>query len=223
MVLPLSVCYRCALSIVREVQKIEPSVEAAPGAVEGVVREIGVDRVMVEVKGGDFIISRLNAPLVSLCFMLLAEGRPAYIQGRDVGKSLKSLIEKSKATTTVELLKFLDERCERECLRLREKKRSTVNAEDRRACLEALCEGRATVAEVESAIDAAFIDAKDSAKIRLSSAHRAKGMEADRVFLLRDTFKPDEGGDELNLLYVGTSRAKKELIYVNGEVRPRRG
>jgi DNA helicase II / ATP-dependent DNA helicase PcrA len=223
MTLPLSVCYRCAKSIVREIQKIEPRVEAAPDAVEGVVRELPIDRVLSEVKGGDFIVSRTNAPLVSLCFQLLAQGRPAYIQGRDVGKSLKVLIEKSKAKTTVELIAFLDEWYLKECLRLREKKRSTANVEDRRACLEALCEGRASVREVEAAIDAAFIDAKDNAKIRLSSTHRAKGMEADRVFMLVDTFHAEDSEEEANLVYVATSRAKSELVYVNGMIRQPRG
>ena len=218
-ILPLSVCYRCGTSIVAEARKIEPSIESMPGATEGIVRNIGIERVLAEVKGGDFIISRTNAPLVSLCFKLLAQGRPAYIQGRDVGRSLKSLIEKSKAESIEEFLIYLDEWYQRELNRLIEREKSTAALEDRKACMEALCEGRKFLSEVEAAIDAAFLDAKDSTKVRLSSTHRAKGLEADRVFVIYDTYKPDADIEESNLAYVAITRAKHELVYVRGKLR----
>jgi superfamily I DNA/RNA helicase len=216
-VLPLSVCYRCATSIVEEIQKIEPSVEAAPGAPRGIVRDIPIEKVLNEVKGGDFIVSRTNAPLVSLCFQLLAKGRPAYIQGREVGKSLTTLIEKSKAETVDDLLIWLNHWYLQEIRRAVDQNRPTASIADRRDCLEALCEGRTLVSEVSRAIEIAFVEAEDSSKVRLSSTHRAKGLEAQRVFVIADTYHPeDDDESELNLVYVATSRPISELVYVRG-------
>ena len=59
--------------------------------------------------------------------------------------------------------------------------------------------------------------------VLFSSVHRAKGLEADRVFIyLRDAPMPHPMGklpweqqQEMNLKYVAVTRAKKELIYVS--------
>lgn len=45
------------------------------------------------------------------------------------------------------------------------------------------------------------------------STHRAKGLEADRVWLLENTFSATSL-DEQNLLYVAMTRARKTLVFV---------
>src|SRR5690606_32961420 len=91
----LSVTYRCALSIVKQAQNYVPDLQAASNAAEGVVTFADNDHMMREVRPGDFILSRTNAPLVRTCLQLIRERRPATIQGRDIGAGLIALIKKS--------------------------------------------------------------------------------------------------------------------------------
>ena len=92
------------------------------------------------------------------------------------------------------------------------------------------CNGRGveylpgTVRQVIQKIEDVFTDDKHGEGIKLSSIHKAKGLEAKRVFLLQP-----EGAtiphpmaksawqreQEMNLLYVAITRAKEELIYVS--------
>jgi superfamily I DNA/RNA helicase len=82
------------------------------------------------------------------------------------------------------------------------------------------------VAEVLSAIERLFSDQKPENAVILSSTHKAKGLERDRVWLLQDTYLRSrrnrlgvwEGPsqEEKNLFYVAVTRAKSELVLVEG-------
>ena len=69
-----------------------------------------------------------------------------------------------------------------------------------------------------------FVSAEDNA-IRLSTIHRAKGLEESRVFiveydrlpLLRQEMKEWEATQELNLKYVAVTRARETLFLVESE------
>ena len=70
-------------------------------------------------------------------------------------------------------------------------------------------------------IDRIFNDKHDKNKITLSSIHKAKGLENDKVFIYRPELMPSkfavtevEKEQELNLMYVSYTRAKKELVFV---------
>jgi DNA helicase II / ATP-dependent DNA helicase PcrA len=220
-VLPLSVCYRCATSIVREAKTIVADIEAAPGAPEGVVRHTALDKVGAEVQPGDFILSRTNAPLMELCMELLRQGRPAVIAGVDVTEKFESMILRSRAKDVEELLAWVESWLEREVERLEKKNIDPKRAEDLAACMRVLCEDVQTLGQVRARMKSMFADKASDSMIVLSSTHRAKGLEKDRAFLLRWTFcagKEDqteaERIEEENLLYVAITRARKELVYV---------
>lgn len=51
----------------------------------------------------------------------------------------------------------------------------------------------------------------------LSTIHRAKGLEWDKVFLLDWDASRDTEEERRNLLYVALTRAKKELIWIQRE------
>jgi DNA helicase-2/ATP-dependent DNA helicase PcrA len=215
-VMPLSVTYRCAKSIVREAQFIVPDYEWAPSSPEGKVEcDVVWDRMKKEVKVGDFILSRTNAPLVSLCLEFLRAGRRANIQGRDMGGMLSGFVKKQKATSVPELVERLEKWADDEIARLSKKDADTSGVEDKVATLLAVAEGAQSVQEVMSRLEALFSDDKSEGQIILSSTHRAKGLERDRVWLLLDTYRHGRGDiEEDNLYYVGVTRAKRELYLV---------
>jgi ATP-dependent DNA helicase UvrD/PcrA len=215
-VLPLSITYRCPLAVVREAQKLVPQLEAAPNAIEGIVRDTDYFELIDDAQPGDFVVSRTNAQLLSLCWRWLSQGRKAAIKGRDIGSGLAMFVRDTRATRVSELLDAVESWRHSELRRLIERGRDTSAVDDKAECIHVLAEGCKTIDEVVAKIDRLFTD-DGTPGILLSSTHRAKGLEADRVWLLRDTFLRWDGPEEKNLLYVATTRAKQELIYCYDE------
>lgn len=216
-VLPLSVCYRCEKAIIRVAQEVVPGIEWAPGAAEGMVSDATVQDMKRGALPGDFILSRTNAPLISLCMYFIKEGRPANIQGRDVGASLAAFVKKSKAKNVETLCDYVEDWRDKECARLAAKHRDTQSVEDRAECILALAEGAASVDDVVERIGLLFADKDDSSRITLSTTHKAKGLERDRVWLLESTYRRRPGVEEENLYYVAVTRARKTLFLVTGK------
>lgn len=212
--LPLSVTYRCASSIVELAKQIVPDLEPSPNAEVGKVEKIAESQVESLVQPGDFILSRINAPLISWCLTLLRNKVPANIQGRDLGKNLLSLVNKSKARSVNNLLEWLEKYRQQEVERLVALKRDTSQLEDKVECLITLCDGANSVAEVKENLEKLFHDGDDTNRVILSSTHKAKGMERNRVFMLSKTYRPGKNVEEDNLVYVAQTRAKKELYLV---------
>ena len=214
--LPLSVTYRCAKNIVKLAQTLVPELEAFEEAEDGLIDTISSNKLDTMVKPGDFVLSRINAPLIRWCMAFLKAGIPANIQGRDVGKSLEYMIKKSKASDIVGFLSWLSVWRDNEIVRLSALRRDFTNVEDRYECLIALCEGASTLADVKENIKKLFSDGDDTNRVMLSSTHKAKGLERDRVFLLKNTYRPSKGQEEKNLYYVAITRARRELYLVEG-------
>jgi DNA helicase II / ATP-dependent DNA helicase PcrA len=217
-VLPLSVTYRCASRIVAEANRYVPELMAAPGAPDGVVRSTMLDDAENAMMPGDFVLSRTNAPLVALCFRLAKQGRRAAIQGRDIGEGLAAWVRSTNATSIPVLAECVRSWHRAEVARLDALERDTDGVSDRAECLHAFCEGASNVSEVLGRIATVFSGEGGAAdRVLLSSTHRAKGLEADRVFMLRDTYLKRETVEEKNLAYVAVTRAKHELVYVFDE------
>jgi superfamily I DNA/RNA helicase len=214
--LPLSICYRCSKAVIRKAQELVPSIQASPDAPDGTVLPASREQMEREAQPGDFILSRTNAPLIGLCMFFLKNGRRANIQGRDVGKTLASFVKKSKAADIPAFRAHVEEWAKKEIARLAAKKRDTQAVEDRAACLIALSDGAVRVADVLARIEELFSDKSDGACIMLSTTHKAKGLERDRVWLLIDTYRPSISMEEANCLYVAQTRAKHTLVLVGG-------
>jgi DNA helicase-2/ATP-dependent DNA helicase PcrA len=217
--LPLSVTYRCPRKIVKLAQEIVPDIEAADNAEEGEVENILTADLLKLVKPGDFILSRTNAPLIKHCMALLKAGVPANIQGRDVGANLIYFIKKSKAKTINKFIEYVNEWREQEIKRLLFEKKDTIVVEDKSECLLNLCEGALSIKDLKDTIESLFNDVDDNKKVILSTTHKAKGLERDRVFMLVGTYRYGPGvvGEEANLYYVAVTRAKKSLYLVRKE------
>lgn len=196
---------------------------------------------------GDMVLCRVNAPLVSECFKFLKAGRKANIQGRDVGQGLISTIRRlmKRRDHPISGMPGQEFRAgvinEVACLlhrlndwlyteqRKEDAKRNPSDArlialQDRYDCLTCFCEEQRTVEGVVKKIETVFTDEEGNTGIRLSSIHKAKGMEATRVFLLQPegasiphpmAKTSQQREQEMNLLYVAITRAKEELIYVS--------
>lgn len=226
--LPLSVCYRCDAEIIKKAQTIVPQIEARDGAPEGVINDKAK---MAEIQDGDMILCRNTAPLTNLCMKYIASGVKAYIKGKDIGTNLINMLEKTRRTNIREALNVLNKELEKIASKVAQKERCDL-AEARKSstyevyfdkiqAIEVLSEGLTQTRQLVSRIEEIFSD--ESRKgIVLSTIHKAKGLEADRVFIAC----PDKlynkramqiawmAEQERNLVYVAYTRAKHYLGFI---------
>lgn len=224
--LPLSTCYRCAESIIQLAQQIVPEIQPKPNAPKGEIHNIISDRIFDKAKSGDLILCRINAPLVNYALSFISRGIKAQVLGRDIGKSLLSLMSKIlkryTADSVVDFLRALQEYTYTETAKLlaAEKYSMAGALEDKSETLIVLCSHAKTLDDIPVLIEKIFSD--EIYGITLSSIHKAKGMEADSVFILRPDLLPYPKAkgwqlqQELNLKYVAITRAKNELTFVEG-------
>lgn len=215
-ILPLSISYRCPKAVIREAQKLVPSIEAAPNAIEGKVQDIMYSEMLKLAKPGCFILSRVNAPLIGLALGFLKQGIPCNIQGRNIGENLTGLIRKSKCKTIDKFLIYLEKWQKQETVRLLARNKDAGQIKDRAECLFALAEGCSSVAELKSTIDKLFSDEDDTKKIILSSIHQAKGLQRDTVFVLNYTLRYTDHAERC-CAYVAKTRAVKEMYLVGSK------
>jgi len=212
--LSLPISYRCAKKIVEYANQLVPELKAWEQSPEGKVVNCSYQEMHQNAAYGDFILSRTNAPLVGLCFSFLKEGRRANILGKDIGNNLIFMIKNSKAETVEGFLEWLENWKNLQVERLTSKNRDCTQVLDKYECLLAFCENALTLNEVKQNIQTIFSEKDDKSYIILSTTHKAKGLERDRVWMLNKTYKPSKGGEEKNLAYVAITRAKKELYVV---------
>lgn len=235
-ILPLTVTRRCGKAIVKEANKIVSDFEAFESNGEGNVstasyQSHGPSDTTKSYHGyvqeGDMVLCRVTAPLVSQCFKFIKAGRKANIQGRDIGQGLISTVNKMKATSVSDLVGKLDDwlnaETKKETVKRNPNEHRLIALQDRFDCLICFTEGVNSIEEVIKKIESIFTNDKNAPGIRLSSIHKAKGLEAIRVFFLmpkggecphpaaKSSWQRDQ---ENNLLYVGITRAIEELIFV---------
>lgn len=228
--LPLSTSYRCAKNIVKEAQKVMPTIQHTDNAPQGIVESIDkLDQSTLQ--KGDMIICRKNAPIISTAYSLMSKGIPCHVLGRDFSSNLTSLIKKLKPNGLIGHM-GLDEKLsawessEIERWQKEEKDDMVSKVIDNAMCIRAVMSQQdiTTIDELLSSIKNMFgkdenLDAKNT--ITLCSVHKSKGLESDRVFILNrsdmpaKTKKQWQHEQEMNLIYVAITRAKKELYYVN--------
>lgn len=220
--LPLSICYRCPKSVVQLAQTIVPHIEWRDGAPEGVVKDV---QSLPNMLPGDMVVCRTNAPLVAPCMELIRRKVKATIRGRDIGNGLISMLKRGEKRANsrqmMDVLSYLDKYVAGEKAKLlrAHKEVRAVALQDQLDTLWALADGCFTTGEVRRNIMQVFSD--DKAAVTFSSVHRAKGLEADRVFILRPDLLPFpkaiqdwEQQQERNVTYVAYTRPKQELYFV---------
>lgn len=214
--LTLPICYRCPKSVVFLAQKYVPDILPFDNAIEGKIEYINMDALYDKVTPGCFVLSRINAPLISICMRMIRQGIKANILGRDIGDGLQYMIKKSKKKTVIKLLEWLPkwEKEEIERMIAKNPKAKTEFITDKKECLFNLCENCSSIEEVKDNINKMFKDTEDNKVVWLSSIHKRKGAETDVVFVLNDTLRYGSISEE-NINYVAISRSKRELYFVS--------
>ncbi len=227
--LSLTVTYRCPQRVVGIAQNFVSDYRAHESNAVGIVDTLGEHAMLQDLQAGDAVLSRVNAPLMPLCLSLLRRGVPARIEGRDIGTALAAIVEKLKAASLPQFAERVARWGEKRKKRLAG--RENVEAkyqeiDDQVATLLAVAEGCSNVREISTRLSTLFVDSNGDKRpaVIFSSIHKAKGLEWEHVFLLRDTFKKRGGkevaadseleGEEANLFYVAVTRSKMHLTYV---------
>jgi len=222
--LPLSTCYRCAAKIIEQAQKIVPEIQARPGAPDGEVVNIQMHDMYRQAKSSDLILCRVNAPLVATALTFIANGVKAQVLGTDIGRSVALLVDKvvkryhvDDVKNFVKVLGFY-ENDERQKL-IAAEKISLANAlQDKVATLMVICMNAKSIQHIYDIINTIFSD--NIYGVTLSSVHKAKGKEADNVFILKPELLPHPNArgwqvqQEMNLKYVAITRARSRLAWV---------
>jgi len=252
--LPLSVNYRCGKNIIKAAQSIVPSIQAHDGAEDGIVRRIhnltadtfqeGHDEEFVDEETGeiitkhiegDMVLARCTAPLVSMCIKLIAQGKTAIVMGRDIVKSIESMIKRSETKTIKGFSTWADEekkRIVKEQMKKRDwnqgdamKTPAYVTFCDMVDCVMAFAGRENNLEYIVKELNNIFAAKRIDDAITFCTCHKSKGLENYRVFILTPERLPMEWKDQLdwqydqevNLKYVAITRAKHELVWVDIE------
>lgn len=219
--LPLTKSYRCPQVVARYVsERLVPDFEAIPTNVEGSITDIQEPALYDNVQPGDFILSRLNSPLVPIAIRLLRKDKKARIVGKNIGEALTALAGKlALSCTTIpefiaSVVRWRDEQIAHWAAAEREDRVEDVR--ERASMMVDLAEGAGDLDNFYTRLSALFTDETGNDTIILSSVHKAKGLEANRVFILaRTLYTHGRSLEEENLEYVAVTRTKNDLFWVH--------
>lgn len=222
--LGLLTTFRCPRKVVEIAQHYVPDYRPGPANAEGVVDSVAFADMKNHLKPGDFVLSRTNAGALKAAFECVRARLPVVVIGRDFGRGLRarfdSAIDAVGSESLGSVASYLRRWYADEKARL-----LSVYGEDRAAAridrltdeqlaLEVLLEMGTTAYEVRRTLDQIFSDDSKTASVNCSTVHRAKGLEANNVFLLGGTFAPSDAVSERNLRYVAVTRSKERLVFV---------
>lgn len=233
--LPLSISYRCPKNIVEYVHYLVPTIEYdKKNKIKG---EIIRNANLSDVKDGDMILCRNNAPLAKIYIELLRNGVKTKILGKDYSANLSKTIKNTKEELLnvdlsmqgvfsklydifydlVETTMHKQNITKEEALT----SSSIIAKLDEIKVLEILSEGLTTSKELQERIKDIFTDNKESGII-LSTIHKSKGLESPNVYIACKSLMPSKTAkqpweieQENNLIYVAYTRTKNKLGFLD--------
>jgi superfamily I DNA/RNA helicase len=241
--LPLNTTYRCGKVIVALAQQFVPDYQAHESNGEGshkVIFRAAFDTLPADqLAHGHAVLCRNTAPLVDVAFQLIGRGIGCHIEGKDIGAGLIALAFRWKRIKSFGALRdklndYLSKQSQK--LLAKGKELQAAGLEDKVAALCAIMDGigpNGTMEDLKATILRMFGNTQPGERpntLILSTVHKAKGREWDRVYILgRDQLMPSRYArqdwqvqQELNLIYVAITRAKAELVDVMMEEKKRR-
>lgn len=224
--LGLSISYRCPKEGVKLAKTLVPRIEAHPKAIQGKITYKGKTK---DINGDNYVICRNTKPLVEVFRELIKQGKKANIKGREIGTNLVMLINKTKATTIEQLLSKLQQqqfdlkqKLFKKGYARPDEHPSLLKLVEKKEIIKILSEEYQTIPKLIVKIEEIFTDDDKVPGIMLSTIHRVKGLENDRVFFLnrglipsKYATTPKELIQEQNLLFIAYTRFKKELIFID--------
>jgi superfamily I DNA/RNA helicase len=213
--LPLSISWRCPHSVVKEANRYVKDFSAPDSAIEGTVV---VDSVF-NPQQNDMVLCPYNAPLVGAFYDLISQGKSAYILGREMTKGLINAVHRISKNNNMGVEEFerlfqQDFAYNYQRLIQQKKHNQAMALEDKANCIQIFINKATTVGGIIEEIKRLF-NSKDEGEIMLSTVHKAKGLEADNVYILATDRMPHplSGKEGNNLCYVAITRAKKNLFF----------
>jgi len=216
--MPLSICYRCASSIVERAWHLVPEIEAGADAPEGVVEHITT----ANYPTGSLVLCRNTKPLVEEMLRYVRGGSTVFFVNKDMSYPLKRLgkdfLESGKkgdAFILERLEKYSSTYYKRVVQEQWEIIKTIIQGFECKLSPKMLCD---TIDEIMPK------ERPKTPHITFSTIHGSKGDEYDTVYLYRPDLIPSmyaetqmELQQEDNLLYVAITRAINKLYYVAGE------
>ena len=227
--MPLTINHRCGKKIIEYARQfVNNDIKAEETAPDGVVRH---DVSLSEAVDGDMILCRNTYPLMDVYRRGVALGKRMYFRGEGLGANLVKEADCAEGDTIEEIISTLKRRLiatwdfismsneidEREAML----DPRVISILDTIRTMENLPKTVVTRRDLEKFAKDVFSDeGKDG--IQLSTIHRAKGLEADNVFIVCPSLIPSklavldwEKKEEQNLQYVMCTRPKNSLNFVS--------
>lgn len=243
--LPLTTTFRCSKAVVREANRVVPELRAQSDAPEGDVYNCSFESLPKLLRqfineGSTFVLSRNNADLLHTSLYLWKAGIGFQLRaGKEIVEPLYEIIDKLDKSTTERFTSSLTT-----WYQIEMGKAEGINATAWADRIEQqykslmLMLGYAQPREFRGILQD-ILELSAMSPITLSTVHKVKGLEADRVFLLKQTFARGRyeheiesaidpwlaerarerlaniDQEEMNLEYVAITRAKRDLYWVD--------
>lgn len=239
--LTLSKCFRCPNDVIELAQNFRDDIVPFKDKA-GIIEKIDFEEVIDRVKPGDLVISRLKTPLLELLFLLLNKNIKVEVHEDDVKdiinsirflftkdelkkKEIESIVEDARQRNIYFIEKDssdIEDLDEREIFVVHEVELLDIKLELVKKQLSRHIEVE-NINELLKKIEHLISGNKDS--VKLSTIHRAKGLENKIIFILdfdslplyRDDQKEWERMQERNLKYVALTRTTNTLFLVNSK------
>lgn len=227
--LPLTTNYRCGKKIIEYAkQYTDNNIHAKDDAVDGIVN---FDVSLTEIKNNDMVLCRNIAPLMRLYRQLVSLGQKAYFISEELGKNIILATDYTESDTVDGMILEMKHRLIDMWAQIQEandedeqeasKDKRLASLLDTIKTMESLPKTVTNRYELGLFIKDVFKDETDDG-VMLSTIHRAKGMEADNVFILCPSLIPSrfaeldwEIEEEQHLLYVMSTRPKLSLNFIS--------
>lgn len=232
---PLTTNYRCGTNIIEYAKRYTNSnIHAREGAQDGVVRH---DAYLNEIEDGDMVLCRNISPLMEVYRRGVSLGKRMYFRGEQLGKILISDVDSAFGDTIPEIITSMKRRLIATWDRITmdeglDPKETMLNPRvtsilDTIKTMENLPSTVETRHDLEKFIQDVFTE-EGREGIQLSTIHRAKGLEANNVFIVCPSLVPSplarlpwQLEEERHLQYVMCTRPKDSLNFVSEkDVRP---
>ena len=245
----LPICYRCPTSHLKLVNDtFNIPIKPRPNAPEGFIDNIEQVEIPLYVQPGDMIISRKNKWLPEVILSLAQAGIPIYIEDKELVDSVQKVVKNSKVKNLKTLQSHLQKNLDKQFQNIMnlasfQEDSKDMTLEEREALAEEVASTNsqvdtiqftlkiisayllqhptASVTVFENYVNNLLNTSPNSQAVRICSIHKAKGLEAENVFVLNEAkweyrpyASPEQNQQEKNLSYIAMTRAKIGLYLV---------